>query len=55
VLLSSVCFSDLANFFTIDMMDFKEHKESASNFVSVLKKLLQKPTECCRKPSEIMT
>ena len=29
-------------------------KESASNFVSLLKKLLQQPTERYRKPSQIM-
>ena len=49
-----LCFSDPVNFFLLLIWLILRSKESASNFVSVLKKLLQKPTECYRKPSEIM-
>ena len=49
-----LCFSDPAIFFNL-IWPILRSKESTSNFVSILKKLLQKPTECCRKPSEIMT
>jgi len=48
-----LCFSDPAIFFTTDMTDFKEQR-ICIKFCFSLKKLLQKPTECYRKPSEIM-
>jgi hypothetical protein len=38
----------------IPVLNVLRSKESASNFVSIFKKLLQKPTKCYRKPSEIM-
>jgi len=49
-----LCFSDPTNFFLQLIWRILRSKQSASNFVSILKKLLQKPTESYRKPSEIM-
>ena len=48
-----LCFSDPAIFLQLIRWILRGN-ESASNFDSILKKLLQKPTECYRKPSEIM-
>jgi hypothetical protein len=46
-----LCFGDLAIFLQLIWWS----KESASNFVSTFKKLLQKPIKCYRKPSKIMS
>jgi len=40
--------------FTTDMADFKEQRFCIKFCFNILKKVLQKPTECYRKPSEIM-
>ena len=49
-----LCFNN-PTFFLQLIWRILSSKESASSFVSVLKKPLQKPTECYRKPSEIMS
>ena len=60
VLLSSVRFCEITfqwsgGFFFLQLIwPILRSKESASNFVSIIKKkLLQKPIECYRKPSEM--
>jgi hypothetical protein len=55
VLLSSVRFCEIMFQWSGDFLQLIwRSKESALNCVSVFKELLQKPTECYRKPSEIM-